>query len=78
MRQIVIESTGNYIGEILDRAPYDGGTPCHGDTVSVFRAGTESLCRISTAGTVPEQVTFPGESVPADCVVHYGVTLETA
>jgi hypothetical protein len=78
MRQIVIESTGNYLGEIPDLAPYNGGTPCHGDTVPVFRNGAESLCRISTAGTIPEQVTFPGEDSPVDCVVHYGVKIDSA
>ena len=79
MRQIVIESTGNYLGEIPDRPPYsDGGKCCDGDTVPVIRGGIEYAVRISTAGTVPESVTFPGESSPVPCLTHYGVELETA
>jgi hypothetical protein len=78
VRQIVIESTGNYLGEVPDRAPYNEGLCCHGDTVPVIRGGAEYLCRISTAGTVPESVTFPGESSPVPCIVNYGVELETA
>jgi hypothetical protein len=78
MRQIVIESTGNYLGEIPDRAPYSDGICCHGDTVPVVRGGKEYTVRISTAGTVPETVTFPGESSPVPCMTHYGVILETA
>ena len=73
MRQIVIESTGNYLGEIPDRETYSDG-----DTVPVLRGGVEYTVRISTAGTVPEIVTFPGESSPVSCIVNYGVELETA